>query len=720
MISSLWRRGPFLLPVLAIVLLMLFPALLPAQMAGGTAGDLFEAVILLPVTGNPVDIEVADVDEDGRPDLVTADYYENITVYHGNGDGTFSTGGSFHAGDYITDLAMGDVDDDGHQDAVTISRYAPELRVLLGDGLGEFTEHWTDTSPDNPTAMALGSVGADGDDDLDLVVNWPYDDEVRLLNGVGDGTFTTDGNFAVGRDATFITLADLTGNGIMDFAVSNRDDNSVSILKYSDGNYTHRADYAVFGEPQGAALADLDEDGDEDLAVACQWDGVTILENMGGGVFGNAGMVSLYTYPLKVAAGDLNLDGHVDLALVSDYSDLLTVLLGRGDLTFESPLTYLYDDGGTAISMADLDGDGDLDIAIPSGNNGYVAVFLNSTLDPGYIVTGPGRGENNPPLARVFDPRNVSTPLAEWTAYGADKYGVNVACGDLDLDQNLDVLTGPGPGEIYGPQVRGFQGNGAPIPEISFIAYGTLKFGVNVACGDIDGDSYPEIITGAGPGAVFGPHVRGWNWDGAGEVSAIPEISYFAYGASQWGVNVACGDLDGDGYDEIITGAGPGAIYGPHVRGWNWDGTGVAQAIPEISFLAYGTNQFGVNVACGDIDGDGMSEIVTGAGPGTVFGPHVRAWNWDGSGPVEAVGGVSFFAYALYSQWGVNVACGDVDGDGIHEILTGPGPGEDHLPWVRAFNFDGDALTAVQGIDFLAYNPDHFSHGVKVAGAGPQ
>ena len=717
MISSLSKRGPVLLPVLAIALFTLFPAILSAQVVGGAGDDLFDSVILLPVDGYLLDLETGDMDEDGRPDLVTADDDDNLTIYFGNGDGTFTTGDSFDAGNSLRGFALGDVNDDGHQDAVTISRYDPELRVLLGNGLGEFTQHWTDNSPDYPTAMALGSIGADGDDDLDLVVDWPYDQEIRLLNGVGDGTFTTDGNFAVGRESTFITFADLTSNGIMDFAVANEQDNSVSILKYTDGNYTHRADYAVGEDPTGLAFADLDEDGDEDLAVACRYDGLTILENMGNGVFSSHSTLYLNGYPEYLLSTDLNLDGHLDLAIKNYYNPLLTVLIGLGNLTFEAPRYYLTDAEGTALAVDDMDQDGDPDIAVSSGYDGYVAIFLNNTLGPGYIVTGPGRGETNPPLVRVFDPMNVSVAEAEWTAYGADNYGVNVACGDLTLDSKTEVLTGPGPGEMYGPQVRGFLENGTPISEISFLAYGTNKFGVNVTCGDVDGDIYPEIITGAGAGAVFGPHVRGWNWDGEGEVSTIPTISFFAYSTPKWGVNVSCGDIDGDGFDEIITGAGPGSVYGPHVRGWNVD-DGPATAISAVSFLAYGTNQFGVNVACGDIDGDGISEIITGAGPGNVFGPHVRGWNWDGSGPVEVVSGVSFFAYSAYTQWGVNVGCGDVDGDGIDEILTGPGPGEGHFPWVRGFNYDGSAITAVPGIDFLAYDPDHFSHGVKVAGAG--
>ncbi len=172
--------------------------------------------------------------------------------------------------------------------------------------------------------------------------------------------------------------------------------------------------------------------------------------------------------------------------------------------------------------------------------------------------------------------------------------------------------------------------------------------------------------------------------------------------------------MDGDGYDEIVTGAGPGGVDGPHVRGWNCDGGG-AVAISGVSFLAYGTNKYGVNVACGDIDGDGIDEMVTGAGPGAVFGPHVRGWNWDGTGTAQAIPGINFFAYD-YNQWGANVGCGDIDGDGIDEILTGPGPGSAHAPRIRGWNHDGASLTAIEALDFNGFDPGAVTHGVKPAG----
>ncbi len=328
-----------------------------------------------------------------------------------------------------------------------------------------------------------------------------------------------------------------------------------------------------------------------------------------------------------------------------------------------------------------------------------------------YLIAGPGPGEANPPLVRVFPPGQDAAHVYEFSAYGASQYGVNVSCGDVTGDGFDKILTGAGPGAIYGPHVRGFSVDGTPLAGLNFLAYGTNKYGVNVSAGDLDGDGFDEIVTGAGPGAVFGPHVRAFDYDGSPGITPLSGVNYFAYGTPKWGVNVTCGDIDGDGYDEIVTGAGPGAVYGPHVRGWNVDG-GTASAMPGVSFLAYGTNKFGVNVSCGDMDGDGMDEIVTGAGPGAVFGAHVRGWNYDGS-TVTELPGINFFAWPSgEGRYGAKVCAGtDLDDDGRADLVVGQGPDPSAATPVKVYRYDGAQLT--RWFDLEAYTG--LTHGTTVA-----
>ncbi len=327
----------------------------------------------------------------------------------------------------------------------------------------------------------------------------------------------------------------------------------------------------------------------------------------------------------------------------------------------------------------------------------------------GGAVVAPGPAGTNRCAVRTFE-RNTDQLGEEIVPYGVDRYGANPGAGDLDGDGIDEILTGPGPGAVFGPHVRAFELDGTPLSGVSFLAYGTNKYGVNVTAGDLDGDGFDEIVTGAGPGAVFGPHVRGWDYDGASPVIPLPGASYFAYGTLKWGVNVACGDIDGDGFDEIVTGAGPGAVFGPHVRGWDYDGAPPASANPAVSFFAYGTLKYGVNVACGDIDGDGMAEIITGPGPGEIFGAHIRGFNYDGAA-VNPMSEVNFFA--LGNDFGAVVACTDLDGDGADEFIVAPGPDPG-----TGCNVGYFSLSATGQIIYSAYFSaiSGQTHGGRVAG----
>jgi hypothetical protein len=252
----------------------------------------------------------------------------------------------------------------------------------------------------------------------------------------------------------------------------------------------------------------------------------------------------------------------------------------------------------------------------------------------------------------------------------------------------------------------------------SFQAYGTPRYGVQVAACDLDGDGVDEIVTGAGPGEVYGPHVRGWEWDGETGVLPVSGVSFLAYGTNRWGVNITGGDIDGDGYAEIVTGAGPGDIFGPHVRAWNVDG-GTATPIQDVSYLAYGTPRWGVNVACGDIDADGIDEIVTGPGPSELFSAHVRGWNFDG-GSLAPIHEVNFIAFAdLPSSKGCIVACGDVDNDRVAEILTAPGPHPDNTAYLKTWNFDGDELALIEDKSFLVFEEGDYLAGARIAVGNP-
>jgi uncharacterized protein (TIGR03118 family) len=326
---------------------------------------------------------------------------------------------------------------------------------------------------------------------------------------------------------------------------------------------------------------------------------------------------------------------------------------------------------------------------IEDESHGLFGMLQPTTLHGPPPLTAVGVGAGGPPVVKVYDASGALR--ASFLAYASNfRGGVRVAVGDVNGDGVPDIVTAPGPSG--GPQIKVFDGAallGGQARELtSFFAFDSgFMGGVNVAAGDVNGDGFADIIVGADAGG--GPNVKVFSGAG-GSVLA----NFFAYDPGfTGGVRVAAGDIGDTGAADIITGAGAGG--GPHVK--VFDGSGNLLQ----SFFAFDPAfTGGVNVAAGDVNGDGKDDIVVAAGTGG--GPHVKVF--DGSN-FQVIS--SFFAYDPGFTGGVQVAARDVNNDGKADIITGAGAGGGPHVVVR----DGQTQATLES--FFAFDPT-FMGGVFV------
>ncbi len=337
-------------------------------------------------------------------------------------------------------VGNGDFNGDGKPDLAVMDAYQNAITILLGNGDGTFTEasgspiQGIGTTPCivNPAAiptncsMAVGDFNQDGN--ADLVETSEGDNTVIILLGHGDGTFTpaTGSPISVGNFPEAVRIGDFNNDGLLDLAVANSEDNTVSILLGNgDGTFTAASGSPV---PVGAfpfflAVSDFNGDGLADLAVSNEGDStVNVLLGNGDGTFTQAAGSPIpgFNYsPAQVVAADFNGDGVPDLAVanfipvnqsppIPNQISNVIVMLGKGDGTFTqapgSPIAVgLY---ALAMVAADFNQDGNTDLAVD--NYGIINQPTTQTLT---LLLGNGQGgftQAGPPTQLGDSPNDLA------------------------------------------------------------------------------------------------------------------------------------------------------------------------------------------------------------------------------------------------------------------------------------------------------------------------
>jgi len=341
---------------------------------------------------------MGDLNGDGIPDLVSSNYSGTaISVFLGNGDGTFQTHAEYTVGAFPFGMAMGDFNGDGIPDLAVASHTASVLWVLLGNGDGTFQAAKSYTTAGAPQYVGVADFDSDGI--LDLVTCSSGGGAISVLLGNGDGTFQTQKSYGAASFTYGLAVGDFNNDGLIDVAVSNSGGGTVSVfLSNGDGTFQTQANYAVSASPTTLAAADFNADGNLDLVAGSQSGAaVSVLLGNGDGTFQTKVDYAAFSTPWGVAAADINGDGFPDIIVAGPGSQAVQVFLGKGDGTFLPAVNTSTGVTNYLLALGDLNGDGVTDLAVPSLGVSKVQAALGSISETSSItgISIPGGGAHN-------------------------------------------------------------------------------------------------------------------------------------------------------------------------------------------------------------------------------------------------------------------------------------------------------------------------------------
>jgi len=367
---------------------------------------------------------IADVNGDGKPDLIVTNSCIDNTctgggdagVFLGNGDGTFQPPLTYGSGGiYAGSFAVADINRDGKPDLVIANECSPgsncvgdgNVAILLNNGNGTFQPAVTyDSGGTTADSVAVADVNGDGIPDLIVgnnncfFANPCIASTVAILIGNPDGTFQAPKLYGSGGySLSAVAVTDVNGDSIPDLLVVNDFGNqntgpgSVGVLLGNgDGSFQGPQLYSPgFATPDGVTVADVNGDGKPDLVIVGSSNSVAVMLGNGDGTFQAPVLYdSGGNYAFSVVVADVNGDMKPDLVVPNGGSTWVSVLFGNGDGTFQMPVQY---DSGAysvdSVAVADVNGDNKPDVVVAnactttgsscsSTSIGILAVLLNN------------------------------------------------------------------------------------------------------------------------------------------------------------------------------------------------------------------------------------------------------------------------------------------------------------------------------------------------------
>ena len=551
------------------------------------------------------------------------------------------------------------------------------------------------------------------------------------------------------------TAGDVNGDGYDDIVVGAYDndiggnDPGRAYIYYGGNTFNNTADVILTGFAANdnfgwsvSTAGDVNGDGYSDVIVGAYGNDAggsnagRAYIYFGGAIMNNVADVTLTgaaandNFGISVStAGDVNGDGYADVIVGAYLNDAGGTEAGRA---------YIYFGGSIMNNVADVTLTG----AAAGDLFGYSVCTAEDVNGDGYsdVIVGSDyndAGGSNAGRAYIYFGGAIMNNIADVTLTGAaafDSFGVSVStAGDVNGDGYSDVIVGAAyndaGGNAAGRVYIYFGGSGMDnIADLTLTGFAADDiFGISVStAGDVNGDGYADIIVGAygnDAGGVFAGrayiYFGGASMDNTADVILTGDVAfdYFGYSVS------TAGDINGDGYSDVIVGAyGNDAGGNDAGRAYIYMNSLTGTDIPDEFFTGAAVNDyFGISVStAGDVNGDGYSDVIVGAYLNDAGGTDAgRAYIYFGGPGMDNIADVTLTG-TFSDLFGYSVStAGDVNGDGYADVIVGAyGNGAGGSSAGRAYIYFGGAImNNVADVTLTgAAAGDNFGYSVSSAG----